>query len=217
VIIASLVLTLATIVHTQPGAAYTIGPWKLGMTREEVKSFLKFGPYTLVAATGGLETAHGTFQDQPANVCFGFDTQGLSYIQVWKYEGKEYASAKSAALDVFRLFRDEFGGAQMNGIHRGDGKPLDAGAVEAVLEKVLGTAHELGKKLASERKVWATFTLDMDPEKQPLDNKLHAQFIYSAQHDTFYIFVFQDRPSARARTAKGNVQLDKIEAAGAHQ
>jgi len=197
--------------------AYAIGPWTLGMSRDDVVAFEQFGPYTPVRVTGGIETAHGEFEGRPANISFGFDDAGLSYIQVWKYEGKDYAAAKAAALDVFALFGDRFDGAAMRDIDRKDGKKLDAGSVAAVLETVFGTAQKLGKKFAAENKVWATFILDMDPIKQPRNGKLHAQFSYSARYDTFYVFVFQDRPSAPSRAAKGNVRLDKMDPSGTPQ
>ncbi|MEO8127860.1 MAG: hypothetical protein ABI822_12250 [Bryobacteraceae bacterium] len=53
-----------------------LGPWKLGMTRDEVKAVKDNGPYKPVRLTGGIETANGIFDGERRNVAFVFGENG---------------------------------------------------------------------------------------------------------------------------------------------
>jgi hypothetical protein len=88
------------------------GPWKLGISKEEVRSIKEHGPYSDVASTGGLETAKGFFDGTPCTVSFVFGDAGLRKIQIWVYEGKSPDVAVAAWSRVYDFFRRTFGEAE---------------------------------------------------------------------------------------------------------
>jgi hypothetical protein len=185
-----------------------IGPWRLNMTPQEVQSFSEFGPYEVVRATGGLETANGQFLGARTNVSFVFDARGVEFIQVWKYEGKEEAAAQAAVLDIFRLFADKYGGARVDNVEFDGPAGLNEEAMKALLGRVIGTARAMSAEIRQKHKVGVTVMFDMMPNKQPADTRLHSTWGYSGKFDTFYVFLFQDRVDAEPRRVKANVQVD---------
>ncbi len=92
------------------------GPWQLGMERAEVTAVEAHAPYQDVQSTGGVETANGVFEDQPANVSFVFGPKGLSLIQVWAYSGQDRDAAFAALHRVYRYMVREFDAVR---IHEG--------------------------------------------------------------------------------------------------
>ena len=79
------------------------GPWKLGMSRDEVKAVKDNGPYKPVRVTGGIETANGIFDGERRNVAFVFAENGtVNKIQVWAYEG---SSEKDALKNWYRVYQ----------------------------------------------------------------------------------------------------------------
>jgi hypothetical protein len=191
-------------------AEFDVGPWRLGMSREQVRSFAEYGPYEPVAVTGGLETHNALLSGERKNVSFVFDDQGVAYIQVWEYEGSDYESAKRAVLEVFDSFVASYGGAEIPGIDVSGPSGLDRGAMEVVLSRVLGTAREIAQKTAKEQKAAMVLFFDMKPKEQPEDSRLHSQWGYHARFDTFYVLVFQDRTEAPERRVPSNVRLEAL-------
>lgn len=187
-----------------------LGPWRLGMQKSAVESFAKFGPYTPVPSTGGLETANGQFRNHKANTSFAFDGAGLRYIQVWNYEGKDWKAAQAAVLDVFDYFSQSWGGAEVKSVAVDGAAGLDRKTLEAVTERILGTARELSDKARKERKGNMTITFDMIPRSQPKDSRLHCQWVYMGKLDIFYVFLYQDRTDAPSRMAKSNIFLSSF-------
>ena len=188
---------------------YEIGPWRLGMSREEVSSFDAFGPYTAVEATGGIETENGTFEGNRRNVSFVFAEETLDFIQVWNYEGQVADVAKQRVLEIFDLFHDRFGGAEVENIEVAGQSRLDRGAMSAVLDKIIGTARELAADLRNEEGVEMTIMFDMIPASQPDGSRLHSMWGYSSRFDTFYVFLFQDPVDAPARRVEANVTTEE--------
>lgn len=189
---------------------FALGPWRLGMSEEEVRAFSEYGPYTRVSATGGLETQNATFNEQKKGVSFVFDDSGLRYIQLWNYEGSDYESAKRAVLELFDLFSEQYGGAEVVGVTADGQSALSRGAMEAVLARVLGTAKELGQKAAEEENAALILFFDMKPMQQPDGSRLHSQWGYNSRHDTFYVFLYQDRPDAPERQIPSTIRLEAL-------
>jgi hypothetical protein len=191
-------------------AEFEVGPWRLGMSREEVQSFQEYGPYQIVVVTGGLETHNAVLDGRQKNVSFVFDDDGLAYIQVWEYEGSDYESAKTAVLEVFEFFLDRYGGAEIPGIEVSGAAGLDRRVMEVVLCRVLGPAREIGRKTAEEQSAAMILLFDMKPKEQPEQSRVHSQFGYHARFDTFYVMVFQDRHEAPKRRVPSNVRLEAL-------
>jgi hypothetical protein len=206
-----LLLILASAFYLSATAAeFDVGPWRLGMSREEVESFAEYGPYEPVAVTGGLETRNALLGGREKNVSFVFDDQGVAYIQVWEYEGPDYESAKRAVLEVFDSFVATYGGVEIPGIDVSGPAGLDREVMEIVLSRVLGTAKELGQKTAKEQKAAMVLFFDMKPKEQPEHSRLHSQWGYHARFDTFYVLVYQDRTDAPERSVPSNVRLEAL-------
>jgi len=84
------------------------GPWTFGMRHFEVRSFEAFGPYLPVESTGGLETRNGVFEGERTNVSFAFDDLGLTYVQIWAYEGTSFEEAADALHRVYAHMGQRF-------------------------------------------------------------------------------------------------------------
>jgi hypothetical protein len=186
-----------------------LGPWRLGMAKELVIAQKDFGPYTDVRVTGGVETGNARFAGHPVNTSFVFDDAGLEFLQVWNYEGEEWRKAQSAALEVFDYFSENFGGATIPGVEVNGGSTIDRGSLAVVLERVLSTAEGLEAK-AKKDKNTLTITFDMSPLKQPVESRLHCQWVYFGRANTFYVFLFQDRREAPSRRAPSTVHVDRL-------
>ncbi|WP_440224811.1 hypothetical protein ACQQ2N_06130 [Dokdonella sp. MW10] len=195
---------------------FHIGPWNIGDTREKVLEATEFGPFEPVALTGGLETRHARFLDSKVTVSFVFDASDrVEYIQVWLYEGTDFAEAKKASLGLFDLFSSRFGGASVPGIEVSgagvDGSTsLDRISLGIVLDRVLGQAPKLGEDFKRKHKVVATTVLDLIPHRNPLNAKLTAQLVHASRHDAFYVFLFLDQTTAPDRRVASNVKLEKL-------
>jgi hypothetical protein len=185
---------------------FPIGPWRLGMTREQVAAFADYGPYAPVAVTGGLETANGPFPAKRTNTSFVFDDAGLQYVQVWRYEGKDAQAAQAAVLDLYRLFAARFGGATVGNVRVEGREGIDEQALTVLLGRVLGTAQQLTGDWRKQG-MDAMLMFDMAPRAQPSDSRLHSQWGYSSRFDTFYVFLYQDRRDAPARQVAHNIEL----------
>jgi hypothetical protein len=208
-LLCTILLILSQVAVSQE--AFRIGPWEIGDTREKVLEATRYGPFEPVVATGGLETHRARFLDSRVTVSFGFDASDhVEYIQVWLYEGASFRRAKKEALRIFDLFEAQFGGATMPGIEVNASSSLDRGSLGVVLDRVLGQAPKLGAKFKRENQVVATTVLDLVPHLQPSNAKLTAQLVHTSRHDTFFIFLFLDPPSAPDRRVESNVHLEKL-------
>lgn len=172
---------------------YTIGPWRLGMSQDQVTSFSQYGPYVPVRVTGGVETFHGVFEGEEQNVSFVFDEKGLYYIQVFHYEGKDYSAARESVLQLFDLFESRFGGAEVAAVTVSAPGGLNREAMEAVLGRVLGTAEEMGRTFWEEQHATMVIQFNMRPSRQPPGSRLTARWGYSSQINNFVVLLLQDR------------------------
>ena len=188
---------------------FNIGNWRLGMSRSDVTSAYSASPFIPVSVTGGFEISYPML-GEPSTVSFVFNQDKLSYVQVFAYEGKDFKDAKEAAMRILKLFNSEFGGASIHGVKINDDQWLNEEIGSVVLDRILGTAPEISTKLKNEKEAVALFTLDAQPRQQPENCRIHAQFIYSARYETFYVFLFQDLVDSQDRTSKAMVNLEKL-------
>jgi hypothetical protein len=98
--------------RTTPDAG-GVGPFRFGMTRDEVSGVSACQPYTRVAVTGGLECPHYSFDARTMNISFLFTADRLSRIQLWYYEGASRQEAWEAVSRVLDYLQRTAGGATM--------------------------------------------------------------------------------------------------------
>jgi ketosteroid isomerase-like protein len=88
-----------------------VGPYRFGMTREEVTRVRDCDPYSPVAITGGLECPHYRFDDREMNISFLFAGPRLHRIQLWYYEGESSVEAREAIAGVLGFLQRTTGEA----------------------------------------------------------------------------------------------------------
>jgi len=188
-----------------------IGPWRLGMSKDEVMAFSKFQPYASMAAKHGLETPNGTLLGEARKVTFMFDDGGLSYIQAWEYDGDNFEAAGNGVVRIFDYFDKTLGGATIDGVELKEGDtttPLDHSVLKLLIAQTLGTAEELGEVRRGEGATM-TMVFDMRPTQQPEESVLHSQWGYTSRNKTYFVYLFQDRPTNPKRGAASIVSLQK--------
>lgn len=99
---------LGVLVTFSAAAASGLGPWKFGMSKDEVKAISQFGPYKSFR-NGDLEIQAYEFDRRQRNVQFYFDERGLNRIEINYYEDREPAQATAAFRDVCEYYRREYG------------------------------------------------------------------------------------------------------------
>jgi hypothetical protein len=189
---------------------FRIGPWDLGMSREQVSPFKEFGPYKDVRVTGGIETRDAEFLGRKTNVAFAFDDAGIQYIQLFRYEGSDPDAAIAAAMEIYDLFVASFGGATVENVSIPGQASLDRSSMQAVVHTILGKAKDVEKSAREKNNATLLMHFDMKPMLQPKDSRLHCQWVYSGKLDTFYILLFQDRPHAPPRTVESNIEVGDL-------
>lgn len=190
------------------GAPFDVGPWRLGMDPAKVQSFSKFGPYTPVDSTGGLETTNASFQGRKTEVSFAFDTSGLKTIKIWKYQGASSTAAQAAVVDLFHLFAAKYGGGKVENVNISgpNGSALTEDTLKAVLERILGTAKELTASVRKKGHFDTLIIFDMRPNQQPPGGQLDAQWGYNRKTDKFFAILYEDRAGMPIRRVKANLQ-----------
>ena len=191
--------------------AFAIGPWRLGMSKSEVMGFSRFQPYASVAAKHGLETPNGTLLGETRKVTLMFDDGGLSYIQASEYDGDNFEAAGNGVLRIFDYFDKDLGGATIDGVELKEGDTttkLDHSVLKLLIAQTLGTAEELGEVRRGEGAVM-TMMFDMRPAQQPEGSVLHSQWGYTSRNKTYFVYLFQDRPTNPKRGAASIVSLQK--------
>jgi len=107
-----------------------VGPFKFGMTREEVTRVAECQPYTRVPVTGGLECPHFQFDTREMNISFIFGGERLRRIQLWYYEGESSSDAGAAVADVLDFLRRTAGSLTITS------RPTLPATAEAVLHVI---------------------------------------------------------------------------------
>jgi hypothetical protein len=180
-----------------------MGPWRLGMPKEQVVAIPEYGPFKDVSATT-VEIPDGKFQKRKSKTAFVFGDTGLRAVEMRVYEGKGWNLAKDAVLDVFDHFVAQYGGANVkdetDNIKRKD--------LEVMLDRTLGTASGMNDRYAKTGGS-VTITFDMVPLRQPAESRLHAQWVYVGKTDTYTVFLYQDLPKAPSREAEDSFKIER--------
>ncbi len=182
-----------------------LGPWRIGMSKEQVVAFTDLGPYENVAATGGVATEKARFSGHKVKASFVFGDAGLDSIQVISYEGKEWSRAKDVAMEVFDHFAAKYGGANVKDISDN----ISHKELDTILERTLSTAEEMNKRY-SKNGSGMTMTFDMVPLRQPAESRLHCQWVYVGKTNTYYVYLYQDRPGSPPRDTRENIEIEKL-------
>lgn len=154
----------------------TYGPWKLGMSRDELVAIAAHGPYTPVRVTGGIETANGVFDGEKRNVAFTFDSKGaVNKIQIWAYEGRSEAEAMAAWWRVYRYYTKTYGQVESPTL----GTPLDVDEA-ALIERTRAAFASAPAQYSAK--------VQMAPQPMPAAAKVFASF-GRAPMGLYYVFV----------------------------
>jgi len=101
---AGLLLGLATF-YAQ---AQDVGPWKFGMSADEIRSFTDFSPYKEFS-NGDVETYEGVFAGAKRNFQFYLSGGKLRRIAILMYEGYELDKATAAWRGTYAALSAQFG------------------------------------------------------------------------------------------------------------
>lgn len=182
-----------------------LGPWQLGMTKEQVVAIADRGPYKDVPGTSDLETAEGKFRGKKAATRLVFANASLRSLEVRVYEGKEWRKAKDAALDVYDQFASGYGGANVKDVS----DKITRKELEEILDRTLGTAEEMNKQYAARQRQMVVI-YDMVPLRQPADGRLHCQWIYHGKDNTYAVMVYRDAAGVPKRDAEESITIEKL-------
>jgi hypothetical protein len=180
------------------------GPWRLGMSKEQVVSFAEQGPYR-DGASGTVETDNAPFAGRKVKATLVFGAAGLATIHTQNYTGSDWREAHKAALEVFDQFKAQHGGANVKDVS--DNIARDE--LDLILRQTLGTAETMNKRYTPNGQHMIQ-TFDMVPLKQPAEGRLHCQWIYDGKSNTYSVFLYQDLPSAPKRDVTENIQIKKL-------
>ncbi|HEV8577671.1 MAG TPA: hypothetical protein VGX68_01205 [Thermoanaerobaculia bacterium] len=176
------------------------GPWRFGMSKDEVQAVEKFGPYTPVASTDGLETKHGPFMGENRNVSFVFGLGGLSQIQIWLYEGRSYDEAIKEFYRAYQHLVENFGP-----VHQ-DGNPWPADlTAEAFAERIpqeYRQASSSAEGLVDELKAKGPAQVDVSklhlhPQKPVQGAEIYGSLLHSQKLGTYWVFLYYKVPAGQ--------------------
>jgi hypothetical protein len=192
---ALLAATAVTLPSPRPTEVRGYGPWKLGMTREQVTAAAAEGPYSPVAATGGLETHNASFQGHKITASFVFDAAGLKHIQLWAYEGQELAKGLSAFHEAYCYLSEHLGSLESEGASVPAGLSRDdLGALIPAAFKTGTTQSQLGQ-LPQQGSIQAqVFKYHLHPRSPPAGAQVYASLIHSPQLGMYFVFVYFKSP-----------------------
>ena len=180
-----------------------LGPWRLGMSKEQVAAIADGVPYKDIA--DGLETQGGKFQSRKVAVALTFGGSGLATVKLKLYEGNDWNRATNAVLDAYDYFKANYGGANVKEV--ADNPPRKE--LDEVLRQTLGTAEDFNK-IQAKRGSYNIMTFDMKPLKQPAESRLHCQWIYDGKANSFTVYLYQDLPNAPSRDAEDSSEVRKL-------
>ncbi len=179
-----------------------LGPWRLGMSKEQIVAFAEQGPYA-DAANGGVETSATKFKGRKTSTSLAFTDAKLSSVVVRLYAGDSWGPARDAVLDVFDQFAKSYGGANVKEIS----DKVQRAELETILDRTLGTAESMNGQYAKKGKSM-TARYDMVPLKQPAESRLHCQWSYIGKTNTYAVYLYQDLPGAPTRDAADNIEIE---------
>jgi ketosteroid isomerase-like protein len=117
-----------------------VGPFRFGMTREEVSSVTDCEPYTAVRVTGGLECPHYRFDGREMNISFLFTGDRLSRIQLWYYEGASNEEAREAVGRVLDFLERTTGAVTVQSMPN---QQVTASSVMSTIERTVPKPGQL--------------------------------------------------------------------------
>jgi hypothetical protein len=88
--------------------AQDVGPWKFGMSANEIRAFAQFGPYKAFS-NGDLETYEGVFAGGKRNFQFYLSEGKLRRIAIRMYEGYDIDQATTAWRSTYAALSAQFG------------------------------------------------------------------------------------------------------------
>jgi len=191
-----------------------IGPWQLGMTREQVASIADSGPYRTDTSDANAEYANALLDGHEAHVRLAFENNKLASVEASKYEGSDLSAAKIAALEVFDLFTAKLGGAQLPPMKLNDQAAFNRAGMAVFVDQMLGRSPKAFEDMDADAKkkgkkgIVATFVFDMVPVNQPPDCRLHSQLFYSSARGQYGVHLFEDLPGSKSRQVKANIHID---------
>jgi hypothetical protein len=171
---------VAALAVSQAAWSSDFGPWRFGMSKDEVQSFKDLGPYRSFS-NGDLETFDGIFEGRKEDFQFFFDGTGLRRVGVYLYEGTDLDVAMKKWQYAHDVFAKRYGEVEMPG-----GLPVSSSGMPS-REEVQANVRA---RLASGQKV------QMAPVTQPRE-----RFTYSSSWTAviegvthYYVVVNAERP-----------------------
>jgi hypothetical protein len=104
----TMLVTAAIVIYPLSAVAAGLPPWRFGMSKEQTKSFTRFGPYKSFK-NGDLETYNGIYHGEKHNVQFFFDQNKLTKIEVLIGEGTDRDKAIAAFQTARALLERDYG------------------------------------------------------------------------------------------------------------
>src|SRR6266480_7750583 len=173
------ILLAAIIVLPITATAAGLPPWQFGMTKQQVASFQKLGPYRTFS-NGDLETFKGLYRGQQHNVQFYFVNDRLIRIAVSFGEGTDRDKAIAAFRRSYDILQKDYGPVKIPEVHVSRTSapvPTDAMAIGAAANAyVTGHTHIV-------------------PVNQPKDMRVSGQIMsYVASGERLYAVVIDFDP-----------------------
>lgn len=173
-----------------PALVEGYGPWKFGMSRDAVRAVERFGPYSAVRATGGLETYGGEFRGEPTQISFVFGADGLRQIQIWAYTGDDAERARLAFHGALDFLRAELGSL------RAEGRPVPADLDPEQLWAWLpdpfraeGTSVDVDTMEPGDSLQAQVQQFHVRPQEPPEGADIYCSLHYSPQLGLYWVFV----------------------------
>src|SRR5262245_2809192 len=125
--IATVLAALLVALVSQASAADKVGygPWRFGMTRDEVRSSQAHGPY-YTFRNNDHGTQGGDFEGYRVPISFGFRDDRLWKILILLYQDGDYESAVAALERAFRHIERTFGATEVPALGLGPRSLSDA-------------------------------------------------------------------------------------------
>ena len=178
-------LILVILLLASKASAGGFGPWEFDMSKQEVTSFRKFGPYKAVKSTGGVETPNGVYNGKKTNISFIFHDNKLKTIQIWAYEGKDFKKSLNAWVGIYDYITKQYGEVEFPDIK--SDKKLSRDDIILLFTKTMGNIPEAPSG------VEATIKFQMTPIIQPSDQVIYASYFNHTKYG-YYVFLYVVSP-----------------------
>ena len=157
-----------------------VGPYRFGMTKQQVLAVRECASYRDVPGRSQLECPNFPFAGRPRDTFLIFRPEGLSSVQIWFYEGKDRGQAEAAMDDLFTYMRKEYGGKELKG------------------PSATSTRKELLRRLDQQTPSQGFTRVQWRPKKQPDGAQVFAS-VFRHVRRGYYIFLQVDDPAQTRR------------------